>query len=76
MLAYLRININIQLNRILNKTLDDSVILVFRILQKKLQHLPKSKVLDLFQKDYIHAVTVSTFNMSFFLLGTCFSVVS
>jgi len=34
MLAYLRININIQLDRILNKTLDDSVILVFRILQK------------------------------------------
>ena len=27
-------DINIQLNRILNKTLDDSVILVFRILQK------------------------------------------
>ncbi|XP_039813713.1 sugar transporter ERD6-like 5 isoform X2 [Panicum virgatum] len=25
---------------------------------EKLQHLPKSKVLDLFQKDYIHAVTV------------------
>jgi len=25
---------------------------------EKLQHLPKSKILDLFQKDYIHAVTV------------------
>lgn len=25
---------------------------------EKLQHLPQSKMLDLFQKDYIHAVTV------------------
>jgi MFS transporter, SP family, ERD6-like sugar transporter len=38
---------------------------------EKLQCLPKSKMLDLFQKDYIHAVTVSILNMSC-IEGKCF----
>lgn len=33
-------------------------------------------MLDLFQKDYIRAVTVSIFNMPFFLLGHASVVVS
>jgi MFS transporter, SP family, ERD6-like sugar transporter len=36
---------------------------------EKLQCLPKSKIFDLFQKDYIHAVTVS---ISFCMEGKCF----
>ncbi|OEL14263.1 Sugar transporter ERD6-like 5, partial [Dichanthelium oligosanthes] len=39
---------------------------------EKLQHLPESKMLDLFQKDYIHAVTVRIFNMPFCLFRTFF----
>jgi hypothetical protein len=38
---------------------------------EKLQSLPKAKMLDLFQKDYIHAVTVSISNMSC-IEGKCF----
>jgi MFS transporter, SP family, ERD6-like sugar transporter len=36
---------------------------------EKLQCLPKSKILDLFQKDYIHAVTVSILNTAFCMEG-------
>ncbi|KAG2596394.1 hypothetical protein PVAP13_5KG157614 [Panicum virgatum] len=40
-----------------------------KVFTEKLQRLPKSKMLDLFQKDYIHAVTVGVGLMVFQQLG-------
>ncbi|PVH39104.1 hypothetical protein PAHAL_5G434700 [Panicum hallii] len=40
-----------------------------KVFTEKLHRLPKSKMLDLFQKDYIHAVTVGVGLMAFQQLG-------
>nr|CAB3476681.1 unnamed protein product [Digitaria exilis] len=40
-----------------------------KVFTEKLQHLPKSKMIDLFQKDYIHAVTVGVGLMALQQLG-------
>jgi MFS transporter, SP family, ERD6-like sugar transporter len=39
---------------------------------EKLQCLPESKLLDLFQKDYIHGVTVSILHTTFCMQAKCF----